>query len=110
MSKQTKKLRELVEQNLIPSSISFEQIKPYTILELYARLDGVTYRGAGMAICGEGDEWQEGFDSLGFKAAYGRAIKAIGETLVDEEREANAETEIIHGAVEFLRGLGYTVS
>ena len=75
---------------------------------MYAKIDGHTYRGHGDAVCGPTDDWREGTESLGYKAAYGRAIHCIVEQLLTEEKDQERETQRVVSAVAFLRRKGFT--
>ncbi len=108
MCKQRNQLRQLVEAHV--DTVDYEQMEPYTILALYAKIDGRVYRGHGDAIYGYGanETWQEGTSSPGYLAAYGRAIRHIAEQLIASEIEQEYETQRIASAVAFLRSQGFT--
>ena len=106
MCQKRNQLRQLVEANV--DYVVYEQLEPYTILVMYAKIDGRVYRGHGAATCGPTDEWQEGLDGLGYKAAYGRAIHSIVEQLEAEEAAQEHEAQQVASAAAFLRSKGFT--
>lgn len=54
--------------------INTYQVRPYTIVEVYAEIDGLVYRGVGMAKLSKRDIWNS---LTGHEVAYGRAVKDI---------------------------------
>jgi hypothetical protein len=102
--KQRRALKHEIEANLELGQ--FLQVRPYTVVEVYARLSKRNYRGVGMAECGRGDVWQEGVESLGYKVALGRAIHVIVEQIEREEEAQEAEIDAIADAARFLRSKG----
>ncbi len=112
MCQQRNQLRKLIEAHV--NTVDYEQMEPYTLLSLYAKIDGRIYRGVGLATCGPTDEWIEGTqpvngrEPLGYRTAYGRAIHDIVEQLIVEEINQVYEDQHIASALAFLRSRGFT--
>ena len=61
---------EAIESNIISNDT--HQIRPYTIVEIWAATDHGKVRGVGLSRQGRNDKWDA---TIGYQIARGRAIK-----------------------------------
>ena len=101
-------MRQFIHEHVDPTRTTKTVVRPYTIVEIYAEINGKVYRGCGLATQGPNDTWNA-TSQIAHDTAYGHAIAEIRHKLeLETKAQAKAAAEL-RVAAQRLRTAGYLI-